>query len=461
MVVDEPSPAERAKPAALQLDLPGPAPAVIPPAPAERSSPAITWRTIRWLLWMVGGLAAAGLGVVALLLPGYVRRTCVEQAAAHGIALAIDGVRISRDGFVLTGVKATAPDVPGASVQAPEIDVETLDLRPEKLTASGVELALDGRWSALSTAFANWRASDKGGQGGAWAPASLVIDGSRVVWRGPIGDNARVEASGVHVDVAWHDREPTMHATSSQATVTIPGGTLGPWRFDLDRDPGASRLRIALDPGVPDASTVLVVGSDQAITAVDVAVPRSPIARLGIAPALLGLRGDIQLAVAAHYAPFGPQSNANATTKGGLYGLSAAGIPRPIDISWELNASGARDAAGASGEASAIDLRDARIAVGPLVGAARGTLKTFGDGFRIDLAWRAGPVPCAAFDAPLGPGEPFDIAYELRKLAESAGLTHLHGDVSASATLTFDSRDLGSTAVAFVPTASCDVALGL
>ena len=94
------------------------------------------------------------------------------------------------------------------------------------------------------------------------------------------------------------------------------------------------------------------------------------------------------------------------------------------------------------------------------MGSAHGTLKTFDDGFRLDLAWAAGPVPCAAFDAPLGPGEPFDIAYELRKLAESAGVARVHGDVTASATLAFDSRDLGSTAVHFVPTTNCDVALG-
>jgi hypothetical protein len=69
-------------------------------------------------------------------------------------------------------------------------------------------------------------------------------------------------------------------------------------------------------------------------------------------------------------------------------------------------------------------------------------------------------VPCAAFDAPLGPGQPFDIAYRIRELAKSAGLTSLRGDVSASAMLAFDSRDLGATTMTFTPKANCDVALG-
>jgi hypothetical protein len=457
--VDDPSQGERVKPVALQLDLPGPTQAVGELEPAKRPSVVVRRRSILRLLTAAAVIAAAFAVVVVLVLPGYLRRACIEQAAAHGIALAIDGASINSAGFALTGVKATASDLPGASVEAPEVDVETLALRPAKLTANGMSVVLDGRWNAVSAAFAKWRASDRGGQGGAWAPAALVIDGSRIVWRGPVGDNARVEASGVHLDVTWQDREPTLHATSSNVIVAVPGGSLGPWRFDLDRDPSTSRARVALDPGVPDACTVLVVGNDQTVSSVDVAVSRSPIARLGIAPALLGLRGEVQLAVAVHYAPFGPQPNAK--TNGGLYGLSIPGIPRPIEVSWEATASADRETAtGASRRANAIDVKDGRIAVGPLVGATRGTLKTFDDGFRVDLAWHGGPVPCAAFAAPLGPGDPFDIAYQLRKLAENTGLARLHGDVSASASITFDSRDLASTVVTFVPTTNCAVALG-
>ncbi len=294
--VDEPSQGERNKPAALQLELPGPAPVQAQaPEPARRASMRAGERrgvAPLVLVAMLTVVAVAGGVAVEVVLPRYVRTTCIEQAAAHGLVLAIDDVKISRSGFVLTGVKATAADLPGASVEAPEVDVETRGLRPEKLTASGMEIALDGRWSTVSEQFTRWRASERGGQEGAWAPEALVIDGSRIVWRGPIGDNARVEAAGVHLDVTWRDRAPSMHATSSHVTVVVPGGTLGPWRVDIDRDVGASRARVALDPGVPEASTVLVVGNDRAITSVDVAVPRSPIARLGIAPALLGLHGE-------------------------------------------------------------------------------------------------------------------------------------------------------------------------
>ena len=102
-------------------------------------------------------------------------------------------------------------------------------------------------------------------------------------------------------------------------------------------------------------------------------------------------------------------------------------------------------------------MKNARIAVGPHVGAVKGTIKRFSDGFRLDLAWAAGPVPCAAFDTPLAPGQPFDVAYQLRKLAESAGLTKVSGQVKANAAITLDSRDLGATSVKFVPEATCSL----
>jgi hypothetical protein len=444
---------ERAsKPAALQLELPSAMPA------REAASPVVVRETLprRMRTGIAIAAGVVGLAVIAgvaveVLVPRYVRRTCIEQAAAHGITLAIDDVTIETQGFVLHGVKATSPDFPGASLEGPDVKVTTEGLKPQKITASGMEIALSGRWSAVSAALDRWRASAQGGQEGAWAPASLVLDGSRIVWRGALAEHASFEAAGVHLDVAWSGREPTMHATSSNVTATVPGGSIGPWRVDLDREPGASRARVALDPAVPDACTVLVVGNDDAVTSVEVSVPRSPMARLGIPPALVGLHGNLQVEATAHYAPLSAQGTATASTKGGIYGVAVAGVPQPLDLAWDLSA---------AGQGGVVDIKNSRVAVGPLVGAARGTIRTYADGFRVDAAWSAGPVPCAALDTPLAPGQPFDIAYQIRKLAESAGLTSLRGDVAASATLVFDSRDLGSTTLAFTPKANCDVALG-
>jgi hypothetical protein len=164
---------------------------------------------------------------------------------------------------------------------------------------------------------------------------------------------------------------------------------------------------------------------------------------------MLGLSGkDLQVEATAHYATSG-NVRLDASTKGAVHGITLAAVPLPLDVTWEGAASGRPD--------SVIDVKNARIAVGPLVGGVKGTFKRFSDGFRVDLAWSAGPVPCSAFDTPLAPGQPFDVAYQLRKLAESAGLTKLTGQVKATAAITLDSRDLGSTNVRFVPEASCSL----
>lgn len=395
-------------------------------------------------------LAAAATAIVVWVLPWYVRRECIDEAAAHGITLTIDEVDLDGSGFHLIGVHATAAALPGATAQAPEVDVQTTGLHPDRMAVRRGELTLTGTWRTVDAAFAAWRASPQGGQGGAWAPTALVVDESRVVWQGPFAENARVEAANTHVDVTWGGPSATVHARSDNVVVAVPGGKVGPWRVDLDRAPGTSRLRLALDPGVPEACTVLIVGNDEGTTNVDVKIPRSPLARLGLPPELVGLHGKaLQAEAAAHYAAMGADRG-EATSKGGLYGIEA-GLPAPLDVAWDGAASGDRRAG--------LDVKKARLAVGPMVGTMTGTLKTFDDGFRVDLAWTGTPVPCAAFEAPLGAGNPFDVAYQLRKLAEGVGLAKVAGEVTARGELTFDSRDLGAARVEFKPEVKCQVAL--
>jgi hypothetical protein len=441
------------KPLALQLELPAAMPARSPEVLADRTSFADRARRHLGLAFLLVGIGVAIATIaVAVVLPRYVRRACIQQAAAHGITLAIDDVSIRASGFVLLGVKASFDELPDSRVEAPAVTVETSGLTPQKLTASEMEITVHGRWGGISAALDRWRASEHGGQDGAWAPTSLALDGSRLVWTGALGDRADVEASGLHLEATWSGAKPTFHATSSLVTLVVPAGTLGPWRVDIDHDPANSRARIALDPAVPDASTILLVGNDESVTGADIAIPRSPIARLGVASAMLGLRGAPQVEVNLHWVPFSAQATATTTTRGGVYGVTVEGIPQPIDTTWDVKA---------SGQAGVADIKQSKVAVGPLLGAVKGTLKTYADGFRVDAAWSAGPVPCAAFDTPPGgPGAPLDFAYQIRKLARSAGLTTLTGQVSASAMLAFDSRELGATTLTFTPSSTCDVAIG-
>jgi hypothetical protein len=438
------------KPLPLQLGLPQPIAsddAGQPVLERERRRATLRPRATAAVLGGLAALAAMAAACAVWALPWYVRKQCVDIAAEHGIDLSVDQAKIDSEGFRLIGVQARAAAVPGARAQALEVDVETSGLRPRKLTAHGAELILAGHWRKMDADFANWRANPSGGQSGSWAPESLVIEGARVVWQASAGDNVRVEAADVHAQVAWHERGADLHARSDQVSVTVPGGQLGPWRVDIDRAATGARMRVALDPAVPEACTVLVVADDERITSIDVVVPRSPLAHLGISDRFLALTGQgLQIDTTAHYAAVGA-TRADASTKGGVHGIVVPGLPRPIDVTWEGTANG--------DPSIGMDVKKARLAVGPLVGPLTGTIKRFEDGFRLDLAWAAGPAPCSGFVAPLGLGQPFDIDYELRRLASSAVAANIKGNVSATAMVSFDSRDLGATKVDFTPDIRC------
>jgi len=434
-------------------------PLAMPPAARAaavvQASPPVAGGAGRVAVRALLALLVALLALVAaawVAVPWLVRREFVDAAAERGVTVTVQSVEMRLTGFALQGVDATVDTVHGVHLTAPVMEVQMSGVSPQRVTVHGAELLVNGRWSAVTSDVDRWLMSANGAAGETWTPRSLVIDGSRIAWQGLAGDGVGVQAAGMHLEATWPEGErPTWHATAEPVTIALPPprAALGPWRVDVERSAGAARVRVALDPGVPDSSWLVVLGDDKAIASVDLVVPRSPIARLGIPPALLGLGGDLQLTAAAHYVALGPRTNASFS--GGIYGAKAAGLPRPIDVVWEGSAAG--DSGGS------LDVKSARIAVGPLTGTARGTLKPFDDGFRLDVAWNAAAVPCAAFDAPLDPTRPFDIGYELRQLAQGAGIAKVSGTVSARASLAFDSRDLGASSVTFAPDVTCKIAL--
>ncbi len=465
------------KPPPLQLDLPAvrPGAELSSQTPAERSRRRPRGRAQALGLTLGGLVVLAGLATAAStwVLPWYVRQRCIDVAAEHGIDLSVDHAQMDSGGFRLLGVRAELAAVPGARAQASAVEVATSGLRAQKMTVRGAEVTVEGSFGAVDSAFASWRRSPGGGQAGAWAPPSLVIDGARVVWRAPTGENVRLEAADVHAELAWDDTDdrapdPELHARSDRVVVAVPSAAFGPWRVDVDRAKGSSRVRIALDPGVPDSCTILVVGNGDRTTSVDIVVPRSPLTRLGWPEQLLGVNWTaLQFEASVHYVALGP-ARADVATRGGLYGVvPQPGFGRAIDAAWEGTASGDPTAG--------IDVRKARLAFGPLVGALTGTLKRYEDGFRIDLAWAAGPVPCEAFSAPPALGRPFDIAYAIRELARArslaaptelargaraaaeskSGLPAVRGDVSAAAMLSFDSRNIAATKLDLRPEIGC------
>ena len=434
-------------PLPLQLELPVAKPesaevGSIPPARPRTGTGVRPLLVASAIVSAVVLIAAVCDALVQWILPWYIRRDCIEAAAARGIELAIDEARLGRDGFRLIGVRAALPAVGALHAEAAEIDVETSHLHTKGLAVRGAELTLTGSIASIESALGKWQASQTANTEAAWDPSSISIDGARIRWQSPVGENVRVDAADVRMDVGLkkNGADVELHARSDRVKLATPGGLLGPWRIDVDRIPGSSRTRIALDPGVPESCTILLVGDGARVSSIDVVVPRSPVAHLGLPAQWLDAGGSaLQIETTFHYVTLGP-NRADASVRGGIYGVQVGGLPRPVDVAWEASFSG--------NATSGIDVKKARLAFGPLVGPLSGTLKPFDDGFRLDLAWAAGPLPCAAFEVALGVGQPFDVGYLLRTLKKSP-------EVAATLQFSFDSRDVSATRIDFAPEIAC------
>jgi hypothetical protein len=420
-----------------------------------RSARAEARRAARGVALGLAGLVAAGVLAVVFVLPWAVRRACIGTAAAHGISLAIQDVHIDRLGFQLLDVAASLPAVGGARGTAQQVDVDLAFeagwLRPHAVTVWGADTQVQGSAASVAEQLARWRAAPgEGSGGGEWLPATLVFEGSRVVWKDVVS-RILVDAAGVHLDVAPREALGPAHATSKHVMVQAPFGSLGPWQIDADRVPTATRLRLALDPAAPDATSILLVGSDQAITSVEAAIAPTPLERLGVPAGALGLRGPAPSAsLAGHYSALRPD-RMSLDLAMGLYGLDPFGLGRPLDVVLQ--------AAANSNSRGAVELTAGKLSAGPLAGALRAKIDSLPDGLRVSATWSAGPVPCASFKAPPAkPGNPSDLALELSQLAQAVGLDEVTGNVSATGALTFDTRDLAATSLRFTPQISCKLA---
>jgi hypothetical protein len=420
------TPSERpSKALPLQLELPGSISEANQAADATAERARRPRRALaRFLVWSVGIVGVVG-ALAAWSLPVLLRRECVDVAAEHGIELSVERVRVVPAGLQLYGVRATSRLLPGASASSPEVDVDTGAFRPRVVTLRGGEVVHRGAPGDLAAAVAKWRASPSGGAAGEWSPMSIVFAGVAVDWHSPGAGALHVGASNVHATFSWSavtadapagSATPQSRVRSERVMVDLPDGDrLGPWSVDAERMARGLRVRLALDPDVPDSSFLLLVGDGDSITAADLVVPRSPVARLGVrGPSFASLAADAQLEATAHYAFLGSTlggARAEVSSRGAIHGVRLPGLADTVDVTWE---------GGARGDpTSGMDVKNARLAVGTVDGPLRGTWKVFEDGARVSLAWAVDPHGCA---------EP---------------------EVGAGATVSFDSRDLSATKVDF------------
>jgi hypothetical protein len=202
-------------------------------------------------------------------------------------------------------------------------------------------------------------------------------------------------------------------------------------------------------------------------TLVDVNIPRSPIARLGLPPAMLGAtRVPDQADLKLHYARMS-DNRVDATLALGVYGLQVPPVPGPS----EVHVAGSLGGDGAS----PLELAGGTISVGPMKATLTGPVVIRNDGVSGSLAWKAQAIPCerllpkntqAAGDlaSQLGglgtaPNDLATLGADVTALAQAAGIAHVSGNLSAFGTLVFDTSDIAGTLFTIAGKNTCAVTL--
>ncbi len=347
------------------------------PAGGARSLPAIA----------AAALVALMVAIVWFAAPGYARTRCIAAARAQGVTMTIDTVAVSFGSVRLAGVTLVSPEIP-IKVSAAEVSLELRGLDPTALSANALEISASGDLDDVAAAVSKWRA----GAGAEWGAGGRIkrvtLRNAHIVWSRVLGNDEVLGAETVDLELVRGATgiDDEVHLTSPRASLTTARGTFGPWRVDAERSPRAGRLRIGFDPLLPDGPSALFVRGDGG-TASTVAIPRTPLARLGIPAAALGLTADDATQVEATIQVTRPlPARVSGEVSITAYDAKLAGAQNKQNIILFAQLAG--------DPTKPLELMAGTLSFGPLKATAEGALTLYERGFGVDLRWTVAPVPC-------------------------------------------------------------------
>jgi serine/threonine protein kinase len=467
-----PSPAPTPSPTPSPTRAPAPALALGPtraPAPAPAKPNRARWAVpLGVAIILVAFILVAG----PLLIPRYAKQQALLAADARGISLTIGDASGGYTGVHLHHLRVSFPDLPGVSAEVGNVDVDLDWFRPVRAKVSDVDLTLDGPIAKTLANVTLWYRGHRGGKGESPTDGMRVeVPTAKVTWTHAFGDDGRIDADGVSGDLtpkASSRLGDELHFTTSKLSFTGNAGTVGPWRVDVEQDPDATTARVAFDPPVPDGPHAILTHINLGKTLLDVAIPRSPVVRLGVPKAAFaGLkRAPEQAELQLHYVR-ATDNRVDASIALGVYGIQVPPMPGPTEV--HLTGSLGGDAT------SPLDLAAGTLSVGPVKASLTGPVVLRADGVTANLAWKAASIPCekllpktgqAATDLAAqlnalgaGTGDVTSLGVDVAALAQAAGLAHASGNLSAFGALVFDTSDLAHTVLTVSGKNSCGLAV--
>lgn len=420
----------------------------MPPKPPAASGSALKV----WLVIL--GLIAIGAIALIVAIPQIVKQKCIDTAAEDGIALTIGAAQVGWGTVHLSDVAFAIPEVPQITGAASDVNVALSGLTPQTITALNVGITIVGSAESVMSAVDAWQAKHAKAPGTPAAEEAaaqkILIQNGHLGWTGAFGQVGKIDASSVNAETDGSGA--SFKLTADKTIIGTPKGDVGPWRMSFERDAASVRTRFELDPAMHDGPSIMYVTTHQGGISVKVAIPKSPLGRIGIPPALFGVSSGQMTQVEAQIALEKPTpTQASLTANVALLGAKLGAAPVAADVKLDLAAAG--------NPAKPLDISRGTLIVGPFRANVTGTLTLFQDGARLALAWNAQTLKCeeiaqnAARDA-LG-----EFGAQLSAFAKGLGVAKVTGEARFSGLITVDTRNLNDVSVSITAKDTCGIAV--
>jgi eukaryotic-like serine/threonine-protein kinase len=353
-----------------------------------------------------GAIVALGLLLVASVggyvgVPALVERHLVAGAKERGMTLTVADVTLSAHAIHLRGVELTAPEVPGARVSAPTVELGLEGLSIVRIAADEADVALDGATLPTLDALDRFRR--------ARFPSvepplgAIVAENLRLSWGRALGDATRIVVENARVEIARVEGRALgqdLSATLGLVKLETPFGTFGPYAGTALRDPRSWHGKLRLD--ATGAANLQATWSADGTGAVQLDASPLTLAELGLPPGF----GRAQVLGTVRWAVPGP-SKVDARVDLTVRGLSAFGAPTDLRVEADV-----------TGDVRhALPLANAALTVDGVRAPATGTLDA-SSGLRIDAKALGPRRPCPG-DAPAQIAA--ELALDLRHVEETRG----------------------------------------
>jgi serine/threonine protein kinase len=387
---------------------------------------------------------------VLFLLPMVVRDRIIASAREAGFELTVEHVGVGFDGVTLRNVGVKAQRTPGITATIPNVYLNGLTGKDVRIHEP--QLKLSGSRSDIEVGLAAIVADARTRFAGTpTGPRHLSLIGTRLTWDGIAGEGSRLSASdiGAEIDSRGPGAED-IRGSVGRFELATKQTTVGPWASAFETSPTGSRIRVMLDPPVPDGPSLLYVWGGAVPPELTLRIPRSPFANLGVKPEGLGLPAtastEIEAKIEGKFPP-GGTSTVHGTVS--LWGAQPKGHA-PVNIKAVGSATGAAD--------KPLELEKTIVLVGPFSAGVSGNVALHDRGIRLDAVFKSLPMTCASLakDQAKNMG-PFVEA--LQAIGQSTGALRVTGNVNVSGVVKYDTAEPEEANVTWLAKETCGVSI--